>query len=644
MITINFNVMSKEIYMKNIVFIAPFKGLACLAEQVIKEKNYSNIEVVVADLSYGAKVAKSLVNQGVDIIISRGGTYTMIKEVVDIPVVELKMSSFDILRGFKDLINYKGKIGVAGYGNIIYGCEVIGDLLNLNIDRIEIENEEKAEELIKKHINQGVQVIVGDTIGSSMANKLNCKSYIIESGIESVISSMQEARRILKGLQFEKEKAERVKTIINFIHDGIISIDQEGRITIFNSIAEKIFHISEKEAIGKRIESVVKGTKLIDVLEQGQMKLGEIQDVNGSKIVTNRVPIIVDNKISGVVATFQDVTKIQELEHQIRVKLQKKGFIAKYNFDDIVYKSKIMRECIDMAKTYSLYDSPILILGESGVGKELFAQSVHNNSRRKNAPFVAINCAAITPNLIESELFGYVEGAFTSAIKGGKPGVFELAHGGTIFLDEIGEMPLELQSKLLRVIQEKEVMRIGDDKVIPINVRIITATNKNNKQMIEQGNFRADLYYRINILTLLVPSLNDRSEDIVELSKFFIKKYCTKYYKDIRYMSKNAEDYLNNHNYRGNVRELEGMIERAVILCNGDNIDVKDIRLEVIEHQDIENQKNNETKPKIFKSLSKVENDYINEVIGYCNGNLSEASKILKINRTTLWRKRNSDA
>ena len=630
--------------MKDIVFIAPFKSLACLAEQVIEDKKYSNIEVVVADLSYGVKVAKTLVKQGVDIIITRGGTYTMIKEVVDIPVVELKMSSFDILRGFKDLINYKGKIGVAGYGNIIHGCEVIGDLLNLNIDRIEIENEEKAEELLKKHIDNGVEVFVGDTIGSKMAKKLNCKSYIIESGIESVISSMQEARRIFKGLQFEKEKAERFKTIINFIHDGIISIDQEGRITIFNSIAEKIFRISGEEAIGRSIESVVKGTKLIEVLELGQMKLGEIQDVNGSKIVTNRVPIIVDNKVSGVVATFQDITKIQELEHQIRVKLQKKGFIAKYNFDDIVYKSKNMRDCIDRAKTYSLYDSPILILGESGVGKELFAQSVHNYSRRKNAPFLAINCAAIMPNLIESELFGYVEGAFTSAVKGGKPGVFELAHGGTIFLDEIGEMPLQLQSKLLRVIQEKEVMRIGDDKVIPIDVRIITATNKNNKQMINQGNFREDLYYRINILTLLVPSLNDRSEDIIELSNFFIKKYCTKYFKDISSIAKNAEDYLNRYNYRGNVRELEGMIERSVILCNGDSIDIKDIKLEAQSHQNVENEKNNENKPKNFKSLIKVENEYINEVIAYCNGNLSEASKLLKINRTTLWRKRNSDA
>jgi len=630
--------------MKDIVFIAPFKSLGCLAEQVIEKKKYSNIEVVVGGLSAGVKVAKKVVKQGAHIIISRGGTYTMIKEVVDIPVVELKMSSFDILRGFKELINYKGKIGVAGYGNIIYGCETIGDLLNLNIDKIEIQNEENAEELLKKHLNEGVQVFVGDVTGSSMAKKLNCRSYIIESGSESVISSMQEARRILKGLKFEKEKAERFKTIINFIHDGIIAVDQEGRITIFNSIAEKIFQISEEEAVGKKVEWVVKGTKLIEVLELGQMKLGAIQDVNGSKIVTNRVPIIVDNKITGVVATFQDITKIQELEHQIRVKLQKKGFIAKYNFDDIKYKSKYMKDCIDRAKTYSMYDSPILILGGSGVGKELFAQSIHNNSSRKNAPFVAINCAAITPNLIESELFGYVEGAFTSAVKGGKTGVFELAHGGTIFLDEIGEMPFELQSKLLRVIQEKEVMRIGDDKVIPIDVRVISTTNKNITQMINQGSFREDLYYRINILTLLVPSLNDRSEDIVDLSNFFIKKYCRKYNKDICDMSKSAEDYLNSYNYRGNVRELQGMIERSVILCTSDSINIKDIRLEAIEHHNIQNEKNNEIKSKDFKSLTQVENEYINEVLGYCNGNLSEASKILKINRTTLWRKRNNDA
>lgn len=629
--------------MKDIVFIAPFENLARIARKVIEMKKYDNIEVIVGDLSEGVIVAKKAVEDGANVVVSRGGTYTMIKNVVNIPVVQLTTTSFDLLRGFKELLNYKGKIGVAGYKNIIFGCDVIGKLLNLDVVKIEIDKQEKAEELLRRHIDGGVEVFVGDTIGSSMAKRLKRKSYIIESGIESVIYAMQEARRILKGLRVEKEKAERFKTIVNFIDDGIISIDDKGMITMFNSVAEKIFGISEQDTIGRRVEEVIKNTKLGEVLKSGEIQLGEIQDISKSKIATNRIPIVVDDKITGVVATFQDVTKIQNLEHQIRVKLQKKGFVAKYSFEDIVHKSQTMKECIEKAKTYSEYDSPVLILGQSGVGKELFAQSIHNNCSRKNGPFVAINCGALPPNLIESELFGYVEGAFTSASKGGKAGVFELAHGGTIFLDEIGEMPLDLQSRFLRVIQEREVMRIGDDKVIPIDVRIITATNRNLKDMINEGKFREDLYYRINILSFLVPPLNDRKGDVIELSKFFINKYSGKYSKNIKGISQEVDNYLKRYNFKGNVRELEGIIERAVVLCNTKMIELKDVNQERMNDIGVENTKK-DVNIKDYRSLKEIEDEYIDEVIEHCNGNLSEASKILKINRTTLWRRKSGDA
>ncbi|WP_186431261.1 sigma 54-interacting transcriptional regulator [Clostridium sp. BSD9I1] len=631
--------------MKDIVFIAPFERLRILAQEVVESKRYSNIEVVYGDLSGGVEVAKKVIEAGARVIISRGGTYTMIKNLFNLPVVELQATSFDILRGFKELMMYRGRIGVAGYENIIYGCETIGELLNLDIAKIKINNEEEAEEILKQYIqNEAIEVFVGDTIGSKAAMRLGCKSYMIESGIESILYAMQEARRILTELKIEKERTEKLRTIMNFIHDGIIAIDDKGIVNIFNSMAEKIFGVSEQEAIGKHIEDVVENTKLSDVLKSSQMEIGDIQDVGKAKIATNRVPIIVDDDVTGVVATFQDITKIQDLEHHIRVKLQKKGFIAKYMFEDIIYKSSQMRECINKAKTYSQYDSPVLILGASGVGKELFAQSIHNSSSRKNAPFVAVNCAAFPPTLIESELFGYVEGAFTGSAKGGKAGVFELAHGGTIFLDEIGELSLEVQSRFLRVIQEREVMRIGDDKVIPIDVRIITATHRNIREMIRERKFREDLYYRINILTVIIPALNSRQEDIIELSKFFINEYSNKYNKKVKKISRKAEEYLNTYIYKGNVRELEGIIERAVILCNKDEITLESIKLEYMEAEGSVNKKNNKKEADKYKTLKELENEYINEVISHCEGNLSEASKILDVNRTTLWRRRNSGA
>jgi transcriptional regulator with PAS, ATPase and Fis domain len=307
-----------------------------------------------------------------------------------------------------------------------------------------------------------------------------------------------------------------------------------------------------------------------------------------------------------------------------------------------------MRDCIKKAKIYSKYSSPILILGKSGTGKELFAQSIHNSSDRSSAPFVAINCAAIPKDLVESELFGYAEGAFTSAVKGGKAGVFELAHRGTIFLDEIGEMPIGVQTRLLRVIQEKQVMRIGDDKLIPIDVRIIAATNKDLNKMVNEGKFREDLYYRINILTLLVPSLNDRNEDIIQLSRFFIDKYAMRYNKKIQRISMEAKDYLENHYYKGNIRELQGMIERAVVLCQENVLKLEDVRLleeiEYADHNVIGNKKDSNTEKMEAKSLKQVEDEYIKKVMDACSGNVSKASKVLKISRTTLWRKMNNDA
>lgn len=622
--------------MKDIVLIAPFEDLAEVAKKVVNENKFTNVDILMGDLSEGVEVAKECVKNGAQIIISRGGTYKMIKEAVNIPVVEIKISSFDILRAFKDLIDYKGKIGIAGYENIVDRSETIAELLKLNIEKVVFDSEKRAPELVLELIKKGATVIVGDAIGHKSAKKYGYKSYFITSGKEAIIDAIQEAQRILEVSKLEKMKSEKIRIIMDFVHDGIISIDKEGYITTFNTMAEKIFNLAAKDVLGKRVEEIIPNTRMLEVLKSGYAEIGELQDIKNQKIVTNRVPIIVDNKVEGVVATFQDVTQIQELEKKIRYELTKKGFIAKYTFKDILYKSTQMEECIRRAKKYALVDSPVLILGKSGVGKELFAQSIHNASNRASGPFVAINCAAIPPNLLESELFGYAEGAFTGARKNGKPGLFELAHGGTIFLDEIGEIPLEYQARLLRVIEEGEVMRIGDDKVIPVNVRIISATNKNIKKMVDEGKFREDLYYRINILTLTIPDLNQRREDIALLARYFAKKYSQKYGKNIEDIDDMAIEYLNAYYYKGNVRELKGIIERAVILSTGNIIELKDVKIEETEYNRVH--KHVELLSS-FMSLKEIETIYIDNIVSKCNGNLTKAAKILGINRSTLWRK-----
>ena len=346
-----------------------------------------------------------------------------------------------------------------------------------------------------------------------------------------------------------------------------------------------------------------------------------------------------DGEIRGAVATYQDITEVQKLEQKIRIQLSEKGFVAQYTFADIVHKSDTVAECIRNARKFADYDTSVLICGPSGVGKELFAQGIHNSSPRKNSPFVAINCAALPETLIESELFGYVEGSFTGATRKGKPGLFEMAHGGTIFLDEISELPILLQGRLLRVLQEKQVMRLGDNKLIPVDVRIICATNRDLRGQVNQNQFRGDLYFRIAILNLYIPPLNERTDDIELLSTHFVEEFGQRYRKGRMSLGPAALHFLRRHEFRGNVRELRGMIERAVVICEGRTIDVED--LNALPHAMPSASPGDATVPTFPDGLSlkDMENEYISHVFRKTQGSIKESSAILGIGRTTLWRK-----
>jgi transcriptional regulator with PAS, ATPase and Fis domain len=415
---------------------------------------------------------------------------------------------------------------------------------------------------------------------------------------------------------------------MDFIHDGIIAVNEKGSISIFNKTAEKIFNKTGK-FIGKHISNIIDATGLPEVLKTGKAHLGELQQVGKIVIATNRVPIIVDGHIKGAVATFQDVTQIQRMERKIRRELHQKGLIAKYNFDDITYKSKIMKDTIGKAQKYARLDATtVLILGETGTGKELFAHSIHNNSPRAKGPFVAINCAALPESLLESELFGYAEGAFTGARKGGKVGLFEMAHRGTIFLDEIGEMPLNLQSRLLRVIQEKEVMKVGDDRVIPVDVRIIASTNRDLVKNIESGKFRKDLFYRLNVLTLKIPPLRERKEDIITLVEIFIAEFSEKTEKAIKGLTEEAYKFLLELDYPGNVRELKGIIERAVAFSDGKYIDIND--LGVFNNTAIKDKNTIKSNFQPGLTLNEIETLAIIETLKYTKNNITKAAKLFR--------------
>ena len=336
----------------------------------------------------------------------------------------------------------------------------------------------------------GCDALIGGYSANILARQYNIPSVIIRTGEDTVLQTLDETLHTVDQIRQERIISQMYKTIIYSSKDGLLYVDSGGVIKVRNRVVRQMN--GDISLMNQPLKQVLPylHKMFLSVVASGQGETGGSFAIPGTMRYCIRElygPVIANNEMSGVIFNLSDITMIQDLESQIRRKLSERGFQAKYTFDDIIYQSSIIHNTIENAKRYADSDSNVIIVGETGTGKELFAQSIHNSSQRKNGPFVAINCAALPENLLESELFGYVEGAFTGTSKGGKMGLFELAHGGTLFLDEIGEISLSIQSKLLRVLQERQVRRIGDNKVIDVNVRIISATNKSIGKLSRAG-------------------------------------------------------------------------------------------------------------------------------------------------------------
>lgn len=615
--------------MKPILIIAPHRRVEQIAQKVLED--YSDVDVVMGLLDRAIEISKNAEKQGVEIIISRGGTANIIKKTVSsVPVVEIPVSPYDLLNAVNSAKKYGNNIIVIGFQNVIEGVELLGPILDLNMKTHQIHDAEDGEKYIQKLINSGekIDAILGGTVAETLSKKYNIPTVLLESSSNAIDASIKEARRLLEATRREKEKTEQFKAVLNHISEGIIAINSNGEITVFNPAAGRIMGIFEKEAIGRSIDELVPETILNSVIEKNKAELGQVLRIGQAQVLANRVPIIINNKMVGAVTTIEDITKIQEYEQKIRTKLLVKGQVAKYKFSDIIVESDVLLKTKEKAKKYAATNGTVLIIGESGTGKEMFAQSIHLESERRNGPFVAVNCTAIPQNLLESELFGYQGGAFTGARKEGKSGLFTEAHGGTIFLDEIGEMSTELQAALLRVIQEREVRPVGSNKVIPIDVRIIAATNKDLLQEIQKGAFRRDLYYRLNILKLKVPALRERKEDIKLLSRYFVSKISLKYKKVVN-ITEGALDRLQRYSWPGNIRELENIIESLIVLA--DDI-ITEAQVDELIGENVEEDAENKDSLEIIKSK------HILKVLSECGGNQTLAAKRLGISRTHLWR------
>lgn len=410
---------------------------------------------------------------------------------------------------------------------------------------------------IKKVINIGVRALNLSTF-VELIIELGLPRKIINEISQRYIATIIDSamRRIMIAEQGEKLKR-RLQVILNTVDQAIIAIDESHQVVVFNPAAEKQLGIPAEAVIGENAGDLIPEIDFHTVFYTGENLVNSIRRIRNSYYVVNTIPIVDHiNKVAGAVSTLKPINEVQELDTKVRRELKRKGNVAKYTFADIHGESRILKKSVELAKKFAGTDLTILIEGASGTGKELFAQAIHNYSPRRNAPFVAINFAALPDNLVESELFGYEEGAFTGAKRGGKAGLFEEAHTGTIFLDEIGDASLEVQKKLLRVLEEKEVRRIGSGTVTPINVRVIAATNQNLQQLVNQGKYREDLYYRLCTIQVRIPALKERKEDIPLLIHFFAQKL---YQREIK-LEPQVLNFLTNYAWPGNIRELQNVV------------------------------------------------------------------------------------
>jgi PAS domain S-box-containing protein len=441
-----------------------------------------------------------------------------------------------------------------------------------------------------------------------------------------------------------QELMKKSSKILDAIYNGIVAVDDKGIVIYVNPANNRITGIDREDAIGKHVSAVVPDSHILEVIKSGSEMIGVRTKTGRSEVISNIVPIKEKGNLIGAISIFQDITDIIKLNKQLNEAQntiahlsEKLNQASEIDKDIIIGNNREMHKIMELAIKASKVSSNVLIQGESGTGKEVFARFIHRHSDRKDKPFVVVNCAAIPEHLLESELFGYEEGAFTGAKKGGRRGLFELADGGTIFLDEIGDMHLSLQPKVLRVLQNGEIMRVGGTSVRHVDVRVIAATNKNLKSLVENNRFREDLYYRLRVILIQLRPLRERKEDLHIFIKSITRKTCNRLRKGILEISPSAMKVLMNYDYPGNVREMENIIEQSIVMDEDNLIDVDDLpRYLVRDGGDEENLKLFFTDR--FPTMEELEKEVLVKAI-HKYKNKTDIAKALNISRATLYRK-----
>jgi len=613
--------------------------------QKMAEDEGHNIYISRATFTEAVPPGKKMEASGVEVVISRRGVAQTLRANLQIPVLSIPYASVDILRSLKMASQQGNRIILTSFMGKIGGLEILEELLHVEINQIVYTDIPSLENALQSAKRQGYEVVVGGGWTMRIAEKLAMRYVEMGTSDENIMAAFENAKSVVRANREEKKRAYRYRCIIDATTEGIIAIDNDGRINAINKAARTFMNISTQDVMDQPVALFVNNPSVLQVLNAKVPVWNKLEKIDEDLFVFNHLPVEMNNEIIGGVSTFKDVTNVMGAENVVRQSLTK-GLVAKYSIGDLIHADTVMRNIIVKAEQFAKTDSTILLVGATGTGKEILAQSIHNLSKRSENPFVTVHCGALPETLIESELFGYDEGAFTGTKKGGSPGRFEMAHKGTIFLDEINTTPLNVQTRLLRILQEREVMRLGGKRKIPIDVRIIAAAGRDLESAVQDGLFREDLFFRLNVLRINIPPLKDRVKDIPILLEHYIGRLSAKHGFDPISLPYAYVEKLMAYSWPGNVRQLRNFVERLVLNSNlrFSTDPLEELYDELIQYPPVQKHVEPLCEVKSFKQEVKEkkwdqESVMIREALENAKFNKTRAAKALGITRTTLWRK-----
>ena len=597
-------------------------------------------------LEEAVTIGKKMEERGVEVIVSRAGTASLLRENLRIPVLSFPQTSLDILVSIKEAKKKGRNIFVPSFGTRRSGIKMVGELMDVEIDQGVYSDTAGLKRIISDAVDRGFEVMIGGKMTMRFAGELGAQFCELVSSEEEVFETIENAKSVAQSQREQRAAWQRYRTIMDVASDGIIAYDRMGRITTINRTAERMMGLEPDFAVGASILEMLPHSSLSKVLHTQKPIQDKLENVKGEMFLFSHTPVVLGNEMIGAVSSFKEVSHVMRAENKVRRTLAK-GFVARYNIDDMISKHPSMRRLADLCREVAKRDSCVLITGETGTGKEIVTQSIHNLSRRKSKPFVSLHCAALPEQLLESELFGHEEGAFTGSKKGGKTGLFELAHQGTIFLDEIDSTPLTVQLRLLRVLQEKEVMRVGAENTIPIDVRVIAVSGRDLWKAVQDGSFRKDLFFRLNVVRISIPPLRDRREDIPELLNHFMSYFSQKYAISPPILPQGYVSKLTSYSWPGNVRQLKHFCEQLLLNCSFRYApDVLESLLDELSRiEEVDERPAKETAAYAYSSDSlyafqgETDAEKIIAALERSRYNRTKAAEMLGIGRTTLWRK-----